>query len=83
MFTSLDIFPLELFCNFYYSIRVAGRGCPAMFNQPVVIPDRVSTLELSKLWIYKALKNLEQDLAAEQSSVEDAPTEDGEEDQNG
>jgi len=51
-----------------------------MFDQPIVIPDRVSTLELSKLWIYKALKNLEQDLAAEQSSEEDDPTEAVEED---
>ncbi len=50
-----------------------------MFDKPVVIPDRVSTLELSKLWIYKALKNLEQELAAEQSSVEEEPVEETDE----
>lgn len=50
-----------------------------MFDKPVVIPDRVSTLELSKLWIYKALQNLEQELAAERSPVEDEPSEDTDE----
>jgi hypothetical protein len=75
---SLGIYPQELFCNFDYCIRVASEGFLKMFDKPVVIPDRVSTLELSKLWIYKALKNLEQELAAEQSSVEDDPAEDSE-----
>jgi hypothetical protein len=46
-----------------------------MFDQPVVIPDRVSTLELSKLWIYKALKNLEQGTGAEQWLGECEPVE--------
>lgn len=46
-----------------------------MFDKPVVIPDRVSTLELSKLWIYKALKNFEQELAATQPDLADEPSE--------
>lgn len=50
-----------------------------MFDKPVVIPDRVSTLELSKLWIYKALKNFEQELEAEQLDSESEPSENTEE----
>ncbi len=46
-----------------------------MFDKAVVIPDSASTLELSKLWIYKALKNFEQELAAEQLPEEDGPAE--------
>lgn len=55
-----------------------------MFDKAVVIPDQVSTLELSKLWIYKALKNFEQELAAEQSTSEAESSENtAEPEQNG
>jgi hypothetical protein len=76
---TLGIYPQEIFCNFDYRIRVASEGFLKMFDKPVVIPERVSTLELSKLWIYKALKNLEQELAAEQPSVENDSAADSEE----
>lgn len=33
-----------------------------MFNIPVEIPDQISTLELSKIWLYKAFQNLEREL---------------------
>lgn len=33
-----------------------------MFDVPVVVPDHISTLELSKIWLYKAFQNLEQEL---------------------
>ncbi len=50
-----------------------------MFDKPVVIPDSVSTLELSKLWIYKALKNFEQELEAERLATQDETAESTEE----
>lgn len=50
-----------------------------MFDKAVVIPDSANTLELSKLWIYKALKNFEQELAAEQLPEADEPAESADE----
>lgn len=41
-----------------------------MSNTPVEIPDRVSTLELSQIWLYKALQRLEQELRAEETQEE-------------
>jgi hypothetical protein len=46
-----------------------------MFNTPVEVPNQISTLELSKIWLYKAFQNLERELEAEtkpeESSAED------------
>lgn len=33
-----------------------------MFDTPIEVPDKISTLELSKIWLYKALQNLEREL---------------------
>lgn len=47
-----------------------------MFNTPAQVPDRISTLELSKLWLLKAFENLERELEAssaqDEQSIEDA-----------
>jgi hypothetical protein len=37
------------------------------------IPDCVSTLELSKLWIYKALKDIEAEREQEQAESTEQP----------
>jgi hypothetical protein len=47
-----------------------------MFNTPVEVPDRISTLELSKLWLYKAMQSLEQELQAEGNQEPEADDED-------
>ncbi len=36
-----------------------------MFDMPVTIPDKISTLELSKIWLYKAFQNLKAELEPE------------------
>lgn len=36
-----------------------------MFDTPVKVPDQISTLELSQLWLYKAFQELQQELEAE------------------
>lgn len=38
-----------------------------MSNPPIEIPDQISTLDLSKIWLYKALQRLEQELQAEEN----------------
>lgn len=46
-----------------------------MFESQITIPDQISTLALSKIWMHKALQNLAAELepAAEQDeSVEEA-----------
>ncbi|WP_421654452.1 hypothetical protein [Leptothermofonsia sp. ETS-13] len=48
-----------------------------MFNTPVEVPDKISTLELSKLWLAKAFQNLERELEAKDSQEEQSS---GEED---
>ncbi len=44
-----------------------------MFNTPVEVPDRISTLELSRIWMYRALKELEQELQAGQVDPDQEP----------
>jgi hypothetical protein len=41
-----------------------------MFDQPITIPDRISTLELSKLWLCKALENLNAELEASEPDAD-------------
>jgi hypothetical protein len=48
-----------------------------MFDQPITILDRISTLELSKIWLSKALENLEAELEANGRDLEaDSESED-------
>lgn len=37
-----------------------------MSDTPTIIPAQISTLELSKLWIHKALQEFEQELQAQE-----------------
>lgn len=46
-----------------------------MFNTPVEVPDRISTLELSKIWLYKAMQSLEQELETEDDQEPDVEDE--------
>lgn len=41
-----------------------------MSNTPIEIPDQISTLELSQLWLYKALQRLEREIRAEEAQEE-------------
>ncbi|HEY9657192.1 MAG TPA: hypothetical protein V6C65_01920 [Allocoleopsis sp.] len=41
-----------------------------MSNTPIEIPDQISTLELSQLWLYKALQRLERELRAGEAPEE-------------
>lgn len=51
-----------------------------MFDMPVKVPDQISTLELSKIWIYKALQEFEQELQATTNpEIEDSQDADEEE----
>ncbi|MCL6436357.1 MAG: hypothetical protein K6T90_19530 [Leptolyngbyaceae cyanobacterium HOT.MB2.61] len=46
-----------------------------MSNTPVEVPDKISTLELSKLWLAKAFQNLERELRAEDRQKEQSSDE--------
>lgn len=43
-----------------------------MSDTPTTIPDQISTLELSKLWIYKALQEFEQELQAQELRAQES-----------
>ncbi|HEY9618499.1 MAG TPA: hypothetical protein V6C64_16770 [Microcoleaceae cyanobacterium] len=51
-----------------------------MSDTPTIIPDRVSTLELSKLWIHKALQEFEQELQAQELRAQENQEPQSEED---
>ena len=54
-----------------------------MFDTPITIPDRISTLELSKIWLYKAFQNLNTELEPEVSPESDNQTDDLSDDGSG
>lgn len=37
----------------------------------VTVPDQISTLELSKIWLYKALQEIEAENSQDQEKLED------------
>jgi hypothetical protein len=51
-----------------------------MFETPITVPDKISTLELSKIWFHKAFQSLKTELEQEIELEPDEPTTESSED---